>query len=271
MIVHNFDPVLVDFGIIQIRWYSLSYIIGILLGWWYGKKIISQIVRESEKKFYLNNFDDLVSYIIIGIIAGGRFGYILFYNPSFYFENIPEIFKLWKGGMSFHGGLLGVIFSIYIFSKVKNLNYKIYFDTISCVAPIGIFLGRIANFINGELYGVPTEKPWGVIFPKIDNLTRHPSQIYEAILEGLVLFLFLNFFVKKKIFNYGGISALFIIFYAVFRIFSEKFREPDHNIGIIFNFLSMGSALSYIMLILGTIYLIKFILNENNRKNFFKK
>ena len=127
----------------------------------------------------------MIGYIIIGVIIGGRLGYVFFYNPFFYFENFLEIFKLWKGGMSFHGGLVGVILSTYIFSISRGLNYKIYFDTISCVAPIGIFLGRIANFINSELYGIPTEKPWGVIFPKIDNLPRHPSQIYEAFLEDL--------------------------------------------------------------------------------------
>ena len=191
MIVHNFDPVLIDFGILQIRWYGLAYVFGILVGWWYGRIVIKKQVPNINQKNYIEGFDDLIGYIIIGVILGGRLGYIFFYNPAFYFENVLEIFKLWEGGMSFHGGLVGVILSTYIYGKLRNLNYKIYFDTISCVAPIGIFLGRIANFINGELYGIPTEKPWGVIFPKIDNILRHPSQIYEALLEGLVLFIIL--------------------------------------------------------------------------------
>ena len=199
MIIHNFDPILIDFGIFQIRWYSLSYIFGILIGWMYGRSIIRKRVADQNQKSYLENFDDLIGYIIIGIIVGGRLGYVFFYNPIFYFDNVIEIFKLWNGGMSFHGGLIGVIIAIYVFSLIKNLNYKIYFDTISCVAPIGIFLGRIANFVNSELYGIPTDKPWGVIFPKVDNTLRHPSQLYEAVLEGFVLFIILNISVEAKV------------------------------------------------------------------------
>tara|TARA_B100000945_G_C20416882_1_gene615629 strand:+ start:1464 stop:2279 length:816 start_codon:yes stop_codon:yes gene_type:complete len=265
MIVHNFDPVLIDLGIIQIRWYSLAYVLGILAGWWYGRNIIKKQVQDAKQSNYLKNFDDLVGYIIIGVIVGGRIGYVFFYNPSFYFENILEIFKLWKGGMSFHGGLIGVVISIYIFSKIKDLNYKIYFDTISCVAPIGIFFGRIANFINGELYGIPTEKSWGVVFPKIDSSLRHPSQIYEAILEGIVLFFILNFLLGKKFLNHGVISLIFLILYGLFRIISEQFREPDKHIGYIFSNLSIGSGLSAIMIFLGILFLSKLILNEKNK------
>ena len=265
MIVHNFDPVLIDFGIIQIRWYSLAYIFGILAGWWYGRSIIKNQIQNIKQKNYLEGFDDLIGYIIIGVIVGGRLGYVFFYNPSFYFENILEILKLWKGGMSFHGGLIGVMVSTYIFTKAKDLNYKVYFDTISCVAPIGIFFVRIANFINGELYGIPTEKPWGVIFPKIDNIPRHPSQIYEALLEGVILFLILNLLVGKKFFNHGGVSLLFIILYGIFRIISEQFRQPDEHIGYIFGYLSVGSALSVMMIILGILFLSRFILNEKTK------
>ncbi len=265
MIIHNFDPVLIDFGILQIRWYSLAYISGILIGWWYGKIIIKKQIQDTNQKNYLGNFDELVSYIILGVIIGGRLGYVLFYNPSFYFENILEIFKIWKGGMSFHGGLIGVIIFTFFFSRIKNLNYKVYFDTISCVAPIGIFLGRIANFINGELYGKPTEKAWGVIFPKIDNISRHPSQIYEAILEGGILFIILNFLIHKKFYNHGSVSLLFLIFYGIFRIVSEQFREPDEHVGYILGYLSVGSILSIIMVLLGILFLSKLILNEKNR------
>ena len=158
-----------------------------------------------------------------------------------------------------------MILSVYIYSNIKNLNFKIYFDTISCVAPIGIFLGRVSNFINSELYGVPTEKPWGVVFPKIDNLTRHPSQIYEALLEGIVLFVILNLLIFKKIFNHGAISFLFLILYGIFRIVSEQFRLPDEHIGYVIGNFSMGSVLSFIMIILGILFFLKVISNEKNR------
>ena len=263
--IHNLDPVLIDLGLLQIRWYSLAYIFGIIVGWVYGKSIIKkQILNESQNQ-YLKNFDDLLGYIIIGIIIGGRLGYVIFYDPKLFLNNIPEIFKLWKGGMSFHGGFIGVVLAIYIFSYYKKINYKIYFDTVCCVAPIGIFFGRIANFINGELYGVPTDKPWGIIFPEVDNLTRHPSQIYEALLEGLILFVILNFILRKKILGNGMISSLFLICYGIFRIISEQFREPDKHIGYVIESLSMGSILSSVMIIFGFIFLSKIILNEKNR------
>ena len=264
MIIHNFDPVLVDFGIIQIRWYSLSYIFGILIGWWYGKIILKRQVSKEDYKIYLSNFDDLIGYLIVGVIVGGRLGYVIVYNPNFYLENILEIFKIWKGGMSFHGGLIGVAVCSYLFSKKNNLNYKIYFDTISSVAPIGIFFGRISNFINGELYGVPTQKSWGVIFPNIDYNLRHPSQIYEALLEGLLLFIILNgliFFKKNQI---GLISGIFLILYGVFRIFCEQFREPDTHIGYIFNYFSIGSMLSIVMILFGVFFLKKVLNYEKN-------
>ena len=263
--IHNFESVLIDLGILQIRWYSLAYVIGILAGWWYGKIIIKKQISDSNKKNYLNNFDDLIGYIIIGVIAGGRLGYIIFYNPAFYFENPLEIFKLWEGGMSFHGGLVGVILTTYIFSNIKNLNYKLYFDTISCVAPIGILFGRIANFINSELYGLPTEKPWGVVFPKIDNITRHPSQIYEALLEGIILFVVLNLLIFKKRVNHGLISFLFLILYGIFRIISEQFRQPDEHIGYVLGYFSVGSILSLVMIVFGLIFLLKIIFDEQNR------
>ena len=263
--VHNFDPVLIDLGIIKIHWYSLAYVFGILIGWWYGRLIITKKIHGSDQEIYLKNFDDLISYIIIGVIVGGRLGYVIFYNLTFFLNQPIEIFKLWEGGMSFHGGLIGVILSTYIFSKVKKLNYKIYFDIICCAAPIGIFLGRIANFINSELYGTPTDKPWGVIFPEIDNLSRHPSQLYEAFLEGIVLFVLINFLFLKKNFNYGLISFLFLIFYGIFRIVSEFYREPDKHIGYIFDFISLGSLLSFGMIIFAILFILKINFNEQNK------
>jgi len=259
MIVHNLDPVLIDFGIIQIRWYSLAYIFGILIGWWYGKIILEKKINQNNEIIYLSKFDDLIGYIIIGTIVGGRLGYVFFYDPFFYFDNFLEIIKIWNGGMSFHGGLAGVAISAYIFSKKNNLNYKVYFDTISAVAPIGIFLGRISNFINGELYGVPTQKPWGIIFPNVDNVPRHPSQIYEALLEGILLFIVLNiliFFNRSKI---GFVSAIFLILYGFFRIVCEQFREPDIHLGYIFNYFSVGTILSILMTIFGFVFLFKVV------------
>ena len=257
MIVHNLDPVLIDLGFLQIRWYSLSYIFGILIGWWYGKIILKKQLVESIERIYSSKYDDLITYIIIGVIIGGRFGYILFYNLNFYLDNILEIFKIWKGGMSFHGGLIGVIIGTLIFSNKNNLNYRVYFDTISVVAPIGIFLGRISNFINSELYGTPTQKPWGIVFPNVDLLKRHPSQIYEALLEGIVLFIILNFLVFNKKNKFGFISCIFLILYGFFRIICEQYREPDEHIGYLLNHLSVGTVLSLGMILFGTLFLLK--------------
>ena len=265
MIVHNLDPVFLDFGIIQIRWYSLAYIFGILIGWLYGKKIIAEQVTQNNSKIYLSKYDDLITYIIVGVIVGGRIGYVLFYNFNFYIENIFEIFKIWKGGMSFHGGLVGVAISILIFSKKNNLNYIIYFDTVSAVAPIGIFFGRISNFINGELVGKATSISWGVVFPTIDNVLRHPSQLYEAFLEGIVLFLLMNLIFFRKIYKIGTCSYMFLIFYGIFRIISEFFREPDAQLGYIFNLFSMGTILSFFMILVGLL-ILNILLKKNEKK-----
>ena len=171
MIIHNFDPVLIDLGIFQIRWYSIAYILGIIMGWIYANKIIKSTSdnKYNFKQVTNKQFDDLIIYLIIGIILGGRLGYVIFYNLDYYSQNFLEIFSIWKGGMSFHGGLLGVVISTIIFSKKEHINFFKFSDIISCVAPIGIFLGRIANFINGELYGKITTLPWGIIFPNGGN------------------------------------------------------------------------------------------------------
>ena len=246
MIVHNFDPILVDFGLIQIRWYSLSYIFGIIFAWIYCKKILIK-----DKKI-LDLFDDLISYLIIGIILGGRLGYVIFYNLSYYSKNILEIFMVWEGGMSFHGGLLGIIIGAYFFSKKNNINTFLFLDLIAMSAPIGIFLGRIANFINSELYGRETNLYWSVKFERVDNVLRHPSQIYEAIFEGVILFILLNFIFKKLIYKSPGlISALFLIFYSTFRFFIEFTREPDVQIGYILFNLTLGQLLSILFFTFG--------------------
>ena len=269
MFIHNFDPVLIDLGFFQIRWYSAAYIMGILIGWIYANRIIKSTTNNQYNFIQITtkNFDDLIIYLVIGIILGGRLGYVVFYNLDYYSENFLEVFKLWQGGMSFHGGLMGVVISIFIFSKKFHINFFKFSDIISCVAPIGILLGRIANFINGELYGKVTTLPWGVIFPNDGNLPRHPSQIYEAVLEGIFLFLVIRYlaFKKKFIYRTGYISAVFLILYSILRIFSEIFREPDIHLGLLFNYFSMGTLLSLITIIFG-LFIILFI-KKNERNN----
>jgi len=265
MIVHNFDPVLIDLGFFQIRWYSIAYILGIILGWMYALKIIkkTQINVENSELIKRSDFDDLIIYLVLGIILGGRLGYVIFYNLEYYIQNSLEIFMLWQGGMSFHGGLIGVIVAIFIFSKNKNVSFFRYSDIIACVTPIGLFLGRIANFINGELFGKISTLPWAIIFPNSGNISRHPSQIYEAILEGIVLFILINFLAFKKglIIKTGYISSFFLIAYSILRIFSENFREPDQHLGYFFNYFSMGTLLSFLTLISG--FLIIFFIKKN--------
>tara|TARA_B100000963_G_scaffold350497_1_gene360814 strand:- start:2742 stop:3521 length:780 start_codon:yes stop_codon:yes gene_type:complete len=257
MYTHNLDPVLIDLGFIVLRWYSLSYIFGIILGWWYGKKLVKQILEKTNFRFKVGEFDDLITYLVVSIIIGGRLGYVIFYNFNFYISNPLDIFKVWEGGMSFHGGLIGVIIGTHLFSIKKNLPTFFLLDVIACVSPIGIFLGRIANFVNGELVGKVTQVPWAVIFPKVDMLTRHPSQLYEAILEGIVLFFILNILNTLQKYKLGNSSCFFLIGYGVLRILSEFFREPDTQIGYIFDLLSMGSALSFLMIITGLFILRK--------------
>ena len=251
MFTHNFDPVLFDLSFFSIRWYSLAYIFGILIGWWYGKKIILRRFTFVKNKFDLKEFDNLVTYLIISIIIGGRIGYIVFYNFGYYLNNPLSIFKIWEGGMSFHGALIGVTFGTILFSQKKNIQSLFLLDIIACVSPIGIFLGRIANFINGELVGKVTSVPWGVIFPNIDMVPRHPSQIYEAFLEGVLLFLIMNSIIFRKNYITGTCAYLFLINYGIFRIISELFREPDTQIGYFFGILSMGIILSLVMIVIG--------------------
>ena len=263
MYIHDLDPVLINFSFFEIRWYSLAYILGILIGWWVAKKIILSKIKSNIVFFDIKLFDDLISYIIISIILGGRIGYIIFYNLSYYLDNPINIFKIWEGGMSFHGALAGIIIGTYFFSKKTKINTFFFLDIIASVAPIGIFFGRVANFINGELYGKPSDLLWSVIFPKIDMLPRHPSQLYEAALEGIVLFAILIIVILKKNIKIGMCSSLFMVLYGFFRIIAEQFREPDVQIGYLFNLFSMGSILSFAMMLIGL--LIFFKNNENSK------
>ena len=257
MFINNFDPVAFEVFSLEIRWYSLAYIFGIVLGWIYCKK---KLIKDP---IVLDLFDDFITYLIIGIILGGRIGYALFYNFSYYINNPLEILMVWNGGMSFHGGLIGVILSCVIFGKKHKINSFIFLDLVALSAPIGIFFGRIANFINSELYGRATDLPWGVQFVLIDNIKRHPSQIYEAFFEGIILFFILNYLFRRKyISTPGKLSALFLIFYSLFRYSLEFFRVPDPQIGFLFLNSTLGQIISLLFFVIGVLlfYLKK---NEN--------
>ena len=251
MFINNFDPIAFQAFSIEVRWYSLAYIFGLIFGWIYCNKFL---INDQIKK---NQFDDYIIYIILGIIVGGRLGYVFIYNPLYYLENLIEIPMIWNGGMSFHGAVIGVILATYIFSKKNNQNIFYYLDLVALTSPIGIFLGRIANFINSELYGKETDIIWSVKFIQVDSLNRHPSQIYEAIFEGIILFVLLNFFYKKLSKKDGLISFLFIIFYSIFRFLIEFTREPDVHIGLIFFNMSLGQIISIIFFITGMILFYK--------------
>ena len=250
MFTNNFDPVAIQIFSLEIRWYSLAYIIGILFGWILSKKVFISDPNIKEK------FDDFITYLILGIILGGRLGYVLFYNFDYYSNNLIDILKIWQGGMSFHGGLIGVIIASIYFSKKNNQNTFIYLDFVSLVAPIGIFFGRIANFINSELYGIETEILWAVKFLQVDNLYRHPTQLYEAFFEGIILFIILIYFRNRGFMKIPGfISGLFLFFYSIFRISIEFFRVPDEQLGYLLFNLTMGQIISFIFLSIG-IYLL---------------
>ena len=257
MFINNFDPVALEIFSLEIKWYSLAYIFGILFGWILAKKFFI------HNKEIINKFDDYLSYVIIGIILGGRFGYVIIYNLSYYINNPVDILKIWQGGMSFHGGLIGIVFASFIFAKKYNQNSFLYMDAVALVAPVGIFFGRIANFINSELYGKITDVPWAVTFVQIDNLPRHPSQLYEALLEGLCLFLILIYFRNKFLHRPGAISGLFLIFYSIFRYLVEFYRVPDEQLGYIFLNLSMGQVVSLIFMLSGIV--LFYFKNENNQ------
>ena len=246
MFTNNFDPVAFNILSLEFRWYSLAYIAGILIGWVYCKK---KLIKDQK---ILDLFDDFITYAILGIIVGGRIGYVLFYNFEYFLNNPIEILFVWNGGMSFHGGLIGVIIASNLFSKLNKVNTFIFLDLVSLSAPIGIFFGRIANFINSELYGTPTEVPWSVKFIAVDDIYRHPSQLYEAFLEGIVLFFMLQFILKKNFAKKTGqISCLFLVLYSFFRIITEFFRTPDLHIGYLFFNLTLGQLISAVFLSIG--------------------
>ncbi|MEK6733901.1 MAG: prolipoprotein diacylglyceryl transferase [Pseudomonadota bacterium] len=250
----DINPVLLQFGEtpFKITWYSLSYVVGIILGWIYVKHInkIGSVQPPIKDK----SIDDLITALILGIILGGRLGYVLFYDLDYNLSNPANIIKTWEGGMSFHGGLLGVIIAIFIYCKINKLKFFKIMDLLACATPIGLCFGRIANFINAELYGRYTNSSLGVIFPG-DVTARHASQLYESALEGVLLFIILYLlYTRTKIQQYCGmLSGFFLLFYAMFRTILENFREPDAHIGFVFFEYTMGQLLSLPMIIAGLI------------------
>ena len=251
----SIDPILISLGFLDIRWYSLSYIFTFIFG--------SILIKKLNKKS-LNNLSDIqidkfFVWAVLGVIIGGRVGYVLFYQLQLFFQDPLYIFQIWKGGMSFHGGLIGMILAIYLFAKQNNLSFFYLSDLVSIVAPIGLFLGRISNFINTELYGRITDFPFAIIYPLIDNNPRHPSQLYEAFFEGVVLFiiLYLIFIKNSKRYSAGIISAYFLILYSIFRFLIEFLREPDLHLGLYLNYFSMGQILCIPIFFAGILILFR--------------
>ena len=249
------DPVLIAIGPFAIRWYALAYIFGIVLGW----RLVRRLVLRPGWRVTPEAVDDLVFYVTLGVILGGRLGYVLFYQPGHYLDRPLELLAVWRGGMSFHGGLIGVLVATYLFARKRKLAFFELTDALAVVTPIGLCLGRIANFINAELWGRVTQVPWGVIFPNAGPEPRHPSQLYEAGLEGVVLFAVMLWAARgaHPPSESGRLSGIFLVGYALARIAVEFFREPDVQIGYLAGGITMGQLLSLPMLAFGLFLLAR--------------
>jgi phosphatidylglycerol:prolipoprotein diacylglycerol transferase len=252
------DPVLVNIGPLPIRWYALSYIAGLILGWAYARFLVGHDqFWKAVPRPTVTSIDDLIVYIAVGVIFGGRLGYVIFYNPGFYAANLGEIPAVWKGGMSFHGGLLGAALAVILFAYRNKLAILTVADIAAAATPIGLCLGRIANFIKPELWGRPADVPWAMIFPGAGPLPRHPSQLYEAGLEGAALFVILYIAIRCGALRRPGLVAgLFAIGYGAARIFCEFFREPDPQLGFLFGGATMGMFLSLPLIAVGVLCLL---------------
>jgi len=252
------DPIIVSFGPFAIRWYALAYIAGILLGWLYARWIIrNERLWGGKAPLTLVDYDDFIVWITIGIILGGRAGYVLFYNLPHFLNHPMEVFQLWNGGMSFHGGFLGCVAAVILFAKKRGIPILSLGDITCAVGPIGLFLGRLANFINSELWGRPTDVPWAFVFPTGGPLPRHPSQLYEAALEGIALFFILAFVVRSGALKRPGtVIGVFAVGYGIARICAEFFREPDAHLGFLWGGLTMGMVLSVPLILAGIGFLI---------------
>jgi phosphatidylglycerol:prolipoprotein diacylglycerol transferase len=253
-----FDPVLVQIGPLAIRWYALAYIVGILGGWVYARTIIrSEGLWGGKPPLTVVDFDDFILWVTLSIILGGRIGYVLFYNPSYFAAHPGEVLQLWKGGMSFHGGFLGCVIAVIGFARWRGISILSLGDIVCAVAPIGLFLGRLANFINAELWGRTTDVPWAFVFPGAGPLPRHPSQLYEATLEGLVLFVALAVMMRGGALKRPGtVLGSFCLGYGLARTICEFFREPDAQLGFLWGPLTMGMLLSLPLMIAGVMLIM---------------
>lgn len=248
----DINPIAIDFGIIKIRWYGIAYVVGILLAWWMLHRRSKTIYRIWDKE----EVADLIFYTTLGIILGGRLGSVLFYNLPYYFHHPLQIIMINRGGMSFHGGLIGVCIALWVYGKKHNRNFFTITDFVAPAAPIGLFFGRLANFVNGELWGRPTDLPWGMVFPRADNQPRHPSQLYEAFLEGIVLFIIMWAYSRKPK-PVMAVSGLFLACYGLFRGSVEWVRQPDIQLGFLYGgWLTMGMLLSFPMFVIGIVLLV---------------
>ncbi len=243
------DPTLIEIGPFAIRWYALAYIAGIILGW----RVARVLFQRTPKVATPEQVDDYVTWATLGIILGGRLGYVLFYRPGYYVTAPWEALALWHGGMSFHGGALGVIVATWLFARRNAIDWVAFADRIVCVVPIGLFFGRLANFINGELWGRVTDVPWGMVFPNGGPDPRHPSQLYQAFLEGIVLFSVLMWLARSEWVRArpGILSGSFLAGYGMARITGEFFRQPDAHLGFLFAGATMGQLLSLPMILIG--------------------
>lgn len=247
------DPIALQIGPLAIRWYALAYVAGILIGWWYMKKLVATARLWAGPRPTVEDVDDFVLWATLGIVLGGRLGYVLFYNPAHYLAHPGEIPMLWGGGMSFHGGFLGVVAAMALFTRRKPFPLLTLFDLAGAAAPIGLFFGRLANFVNGELWGRAADVPWAMVFPHGGPLPRHPSQLYEAALEGVVLFAVVGHLVfrTRLLDRPGVIAGLFAAGYGLARFTVEYFREPDAQLGYLWGFITMGQILSLPMVAAG--------------------
>ncbi len=247
------DPVLVSIGPFAIRWYALAYIVGLVLGWQYCNWLARRWAARGTSVASTKDIDDFLVWATIAVVLGGRLGYVLFYNFAYYLQNPAQMFELWHGGMSFHGATVAVIAAMALFARQRHISFLRFADAVVCAVPIGLFLGRIANFINGELWGRPTDVPWAMIFPNGGPIPRHPSQLYEAFLEGIVLFLILFFLQRSDTTRAraGTLSGVFLTGYGSFRIVVEFFREPDAQLGFLVGGATMGQLLSIPLIAVG--------------------
>lgn len=253
MLIHpQFDPVALQLGPLAIHWYGLMYLAGFMAFLWLGRW---RIANHPWAAWSPKMLDDVLFYGVLGVILGGRLGYVLFYKASYYIAHPLEIFAVWQGGMSFHGGFIGVIIAMSLFARSRKLTWLFITDFIAPLVPPGLAFGRIGNFINGELWGRPSDMPWAMIFPRVDNLPRHPSQLYEFALEGVLLFTLLWLYARKPR-PIGTVSGLFLIGYGSFRFLVEFTREPDDFLGLLSLGMSMGQWLSLPMVIAGVLMMV---------------